>query len=144
MPRWVSLKFGKVNARQGPGDDYPAVWTYEARRLPVQVIAETREWRRVCDSDGQTAWVHRRTVDGARTVFRAAAQPVALNARPDAKSPVRAWLAAHAIAELDTCDRGWCRVRVQDSRGQGMGGQDVRGWAPARELWGTGEAQRCR
>jgi SH3-like domain-containing protein len=134
VPRWVSLKFGKVNARSGPADDYPTVWTYDAHRLPVQVIAETKEWRKICDPDGQTAWVHRRTVDGARTVFRASPQALAINARPDPKSPIRAYLSGRAMAELDTCDKGWCRIHVDN----------VRGWAPERELWGTGEAPRCR
>ncbi|MBS0294926.1 MAG: hypothetical protein JSR45_01355 [Proteobacteria bacterium] len=134
VPRWVSLKFGAVNARKGPGDDYPTVWTYDARRLPVQVVAETKEWRKICDPDGQSAWVHRRTTDGARTVFRAAATPLPLLARPEAKAPVRAYLSPRAVAELDKCDKGWCRIHVEN----------VRAWAPERELWGTGDAPRCR
>lgn len=134
VPRWVTLKFGRVNARSGPGDDYPAVWTYQARKLPVQVVEETREWRKICDPDGQSAWVHRRTLDGARAVFRSAERPLALNARPDVKSPVRAWLAARSIADLERCEGGWCRVRVAD----------MRAWAPQSQLWGVGEAARCR
>jgi SH3-like domain-containing protein len=26
VPRWVTLKFGQVNARAGPGDDYKLLW----------------------------------------------------------------------------------------------------------------------
>jgi SH3-like domain-containing protein len=134
VPRWVSLKFGQVNARSGPGDDYPTVWTYEVRRLPVLVVEETREWRKICDPDGQTAWVHKRTVDGARTVFRAADAPLPLAARPEAKAPLRAVLQARSLADLDRCEDGWCRIHVDG----------VRGWAPAEALWGTGKTRRCR
>lgn len=128
VPRWVSLKFGDVNARQGPGDDYPAVWTYKVKHLPVLVIEETREWRKICDPDGQSAWVHKRTIDGARTVFRAEGSPLALVARPDAKARVRAILAPRSLADLDRCEDGWCRIRVDD----------IHAWAPARSLWGAG------
>jgi SH3-like domain-containing protein len=134
VPRWVSLKFGQVNARSGPGDDYPTVWTYGAKGLPVQVVEETREWRKICDPDGQSAWVHRRTVDGAHTVFRAKAQALALEDKPDGRAAVRAYLAPHAVADLDKCAGAWCEVKA--------GG--VRGWAPAAELWGVGDAPRCR
>jgi SH3-like domain-containing protein len=134
VPRWVSLKFGEVNARSGPGDDYPATWVYNAKGLPVQVVEETREWRKICDPDGQSAWVHRRTVDGTKTVFRAKAQALPLEDKPDPRSPVRAFLAPRAVAELDKCDGAWCEVSA--------GG--VKGWAPAVELWGVGDAPRCR
>ena len=43
VPRYVSLKFNEVNARGGPGDDYKLLWTYRARGLPLQVIAETSD-----------------------------------------------------------------------------------------------------
>ncbi len=134
VPRWVSLKFGVVNARSGPGDDYPAVWTYNVRRLPVIVTEETREWRKICDPDGQTAWVHRRTLDGTRTVFRSSDQALKLFAHPDAKSKVRAILAARSLADLDRCEDGWCRVHVDD----------LHAWTPASALWGAGPPAGCR
>ncbi len=134
VPRWVSLKFGTVNARSGPGDDYPTVWVYSAKHLPVQIVAETREWRKVCDSDGQSAWVHRRTVDGVRTVFRAAPGPLPLTDDPRPGSRVRAYLAPRAVADLDRCEGGWCRVKVEG----------LKAWAPARDLFGVDEAPRCR
>ena len=49
MPRYVSLKFGEVNGRQGPSEDDKLLWTYHAKGLPVQIIAETAEWRRIID-----------------------------------------------------------------------------------------------
>lgn len=134
VPRWVSLKYNEINARQGPGDDYPAVWTYRAKGLPVQVVAETREWRKVCDPEGGSAWVKRRMVDGVRTVFREDPQPLALLSQPKPGARVKAYLAGRAIASFDRCDKGWCRVKVAG----------VSGWAPEPQLWGVGETARCR
>jgi SH3-like domain-containing protein len=134
VPRWVSLKFNEVNARSGPGDDYPAVWTYRAKGLPVQVIEETREWRKVCDPDGGSAWIHRRTTIGVRTVFHRGAQLLPLRSGPKDNAHVNALLAVRGIARLDKCEKGWCLVEV---------GHD-KGWARASSLWGLAANRVCR
>ncbi|MBE7218483.1 MAG: hypothetical protein INR64_08440 [Caulobacteraceae bacterium] len=133
VPRYVATKFETVNARSGPGDDYPTVWTYHARGLPLQVTAETQEWRRVCDPDGQTAWVHRRTVAEAARVMRVAATPLPLRAKPAETARTVAELAARATASLGACRDGWCRVTADKTSG----------WAPQGELWGASAARQC-
>ena len=133
VPRYVSLKFDPVNARAGPGDDHRLLWVFHARGLPVQVVAETDEWRRICDPDGGLSWVHKRTTDGRRSVMRVQPGPAAIRLKPRADAPVAAYLAPRALADLDRCDQGWCRVRVGR----------VSGWAPASDLWGAADALQC-
>jgi len=134
VPRWVSLKFDKVNARSGPGDDYPAVWTYRAKGLPLQVVAETREWRKVCDPDGGVAWIHRRTTIGERTVFHRGGQLLPLRIAPKESARTRALLAVRGIARLDRCDKGWCLIEAGKAKG----------WARASSLWGLSARRVCR
>src|SRR5580698_4123114 len=69
VPRYLSLKRGEVFGRKGPGKDYPTVFVYHARGLPVQVVDETSDWRRICDPDGGAVWVASAMVDGQRTVM---------------------------------------------------------------------------
>src|SRR5579872_316856 len=88
VPRYVSLKFDSVNARAGPSDDHRLLWVFHARGLPVQVIAETEEWRRICDPDGGLSWVHKRTTDGRRTAMRTLPGPAPIRARPRDFAPV--------------------------------------------------------
>lgn len=134
VPRYVSLKFDKVNARSGPGDDHRLLWVYRVRGLPVQVVAETAEWRRVCDPEGALVWVHKRTTDGRRMTMNTHADPWPLRRRPKLESRVVAYLNSRALATLIRCEDGWCRVRAGD----------VTGWVPQGELWGTSEAVQCR
>lgn len=134
VPRYVSLKFETVNARAGPADDSRLLWIYHARGLPLQVVAETQEWRRVCDSAGSISWVHRRTVAERRTVMRTSAQGLGLRARPAEAAPETAMLVAHAVADLKQCKDGWCEIAVGHAKG----------WAPVGELWGTSDALQCR
>lgn len=134
VPRYVSLKFDTVNARAGPGDDHRLLWVYHARGLPVQVVAETVEWRRVCDPQGGLAWVHRRTTDGRRMVMNLGPRPVQLHSSAKPGSRTVALLNSRALAALDRCTKGWCRLRADGANG----------WAAARDVWGTAPEGQCR
>lgn len=134
VPRFVSLKFNEVNARGGPGDDYKLLWVYRTPGLPLQVVAETADWRRVCDPEGGLAWVHRRTVESKRMVMHAGSEPLPLRRSPKPTAGVSATLSGRALAELEDCRSGWCRVTA--------GG--AKGWAPESELWGAREGTLCR
>jgi SH3-like domain-containing protein len=134
VPRYVSLKYSPVNARVGPDEEHRLLWTYKAKGLPVQVIAETREWRRICDPEGGVAWVHKRTTDGRRTAMRVQATPLPLRAQPKAGARISAYLAGRATANLDKCEKGWCRLKADGAAG----------WAPETEIWGVAPAPQCR
>jgi SH3-like domain-containing protein len=133
VPRWVSLKFDKVNARAGPGDDHRLLWVYRVKNLPVQVVQETTDWRRVCDPDGGLAWVHKRTTDGRRTAMNLRVPDMPLRARAGEDARPRAFWVQRSLGSLDECTGGWCRVKVEG----------VSGWAPRNAVWGVQEAAVC-
>jgi len=134
VPRYLTLKFGKVNARSGPGDDHRLLWVYRTRGLPVQVVAETAEWRRVCDPEGGMAWVHKRVTDGRRAVLNTQNRPVPLLHRPKKGAEPAAFLNVRAMASLVRCEKGWCKVKSGRASG----------WVREGTLWGTAEALQCR
>jgi SH3-like domain-containing protein len=134
VPRYVSLKFNVVNARSGPGDDHRLLWVYHVRSLPVQVVAENNEWRRICDPDGSLSWVHERTTDGHRTVMRTQAGPAPIRDRPHPDGTVTAYLASRALAAVERCAKGWCKVHVGTTSG----------WIAATDVWGATDAPQCR
>lgn len=134
VPRWVSLSHGEVMGRKGPGKDYPAMWVYRVDGLPVQIVAETQEWRRICDPDGGAAWVNRSEIDGRRMLMSRAATPTPIRRAANAASPVIAMLNPEALARLTRCHGDWCQVKV--GRVQGLMTTD--------EAWGVAEARQCR
>jgi SH3-like domain-containing protein len=134
VPRYVTLKFGQVNARAGPGDDHRLLWVYRTRGLPLQVVAETSEWRRVCDPEGGVAWVHKRVTDGRRSVINTGSRPAPLLQKPRAGAEPAAYLNVRAMASLVRCQKGWCKVKADGATG----------WSPQGALWGTAEALQCR
>ncbi|GAA0774158.1 MAG: hypothetical protein LKF80_12015 [Brevundimonas sp.] len=133
VPRWVTLKSSQVRARQGPGLDYRILWEYRAAGLPVQVIAETREWRKICDPDGSVAWIHRTVASGRRSVFNRSDEAVPIRSGRSETASIRALLSPHALIPLDECEDGWCRVRARK----------LRGWVQQRAVFGAQERALC-
>ena len=134
VPRYVTLKFAKVNARAGPGEDHRLRFIYRQRGLPVQVVAETSDWRRVCDPEGQVTWVHKRVTDGRRNVINMGARPAALYRAPKPGAEPAAYLNVRALAALVRCEKGWCKVKAGRATG----------WARQGALWGASDALQCR
>jgi len=134
VPRYVTLKFAKVNARSGPGEDHRLKFVYRTKGLPLQVVAETSEWRRVCDPEGQVTWVHKRGTDGRRNVINMGKAPAPLYRSPKPGAQPDAYLAVRALAALVRCEKGWCKVKADGASG----------WVREGALWGTSDAPQCR
>ena len=130
MPRYESLKYGEVNARLGPSLEHRVLWTYHRRGLPLQVIAESGEWRQVSDPSGDVSWINAAQLADQQTVFVASGEPTALRRAPNDEARPVALLGQGVVAALEECRGGWRKVRV--------GGQA--GWTPMANLWG---AERC-
>ncbi|MGV8929988.1 MAG: SH3 domain-containing protein [Brevundimonas sp.] len=129
VPRWLTLKSSEVRARFGPGLDYRILWEYRVSGLPVQVIAETTEWRKICDPEGAVAWVHRSVVSSRRSAFNDSDTEIPVRSGPSPTASLRARLTPHALVPMEDCEDGWCEVRGRRWRGYVrqsavFGGQD--------------------
>jgi len=134
VPRYLSLKRGEVFGRKGPGKDYPTAFVYHARGLPVQVIDETTDWRRICDPDGGAVWIASAMVDGQRTVMATGASAVALRQSPSDTAGAAAYLRSRAVADLGRCKGDWCEVTADGAHG----------WLKSSEVWGLAPQAQCR
>jgi len=130
VPRFVSIKFDVANGRSGPSREHPIAWRYVRASLPLEVIAETPNWRRVRDPEGEVTWMHRRVLSGRRSVFTLEDTP--LRARAELDAPEDAIAEAGVILSLERCRAGWCRIEAEG----------YRGWAQAETLWGVYTQER--
>jgi SH3-like domain-containing protein len=130
IPRFVSLRADVVNLRIGPGDRYPVAWVYHRKGLPVEIIAQLDQWRRIRDSQGTEGWVNQRLVTGIRNVIVQGAQRV-LYAEADTGSPPVAKLDPGVVAHLLECRKEWCRIEAQNTT------DALRGWLTRDEVWGV-------
>jgi SH3-like domain-containing protein len=130
IPRFVTLKAGKVNVRKGPSSDHEVAWVYQRRGLPVEITAESDNWRKIRDEDGSEGWILQSMLSGKRAVVMAAwskDKGVMLRDDASAKAAFVAKLDAGVMGEVGSCDGNWCEVSAGD----------YEGYADQAELWGV-------
>lgn len=126
MPRYVSLRASEVNARRGPGLDYRIDWVFQRAGLPVRVIDEYENWRRIADSDDARGWVYHSLLTAHRSALVMDPE-VALRADPSDDAPVKARAEQGVVASLRQCQPDWCELEVTR----------YRGWVRKTALWGV-------
>lgn len=115
VPRYSSLRYDKVNGRAGPSLDYPIAWSYERLGLPVVIVRESQEWRKIRDPQGDEVWVHRRMLAAERTAITTVAG--AIKREADSRSPAAARFNVGAVLRLEACNGAWCRVEAEGRKG---------------------------
>ena len=130
IPRFVSLKAEKVNVRRGPSSDHPVAWVFQRKGLPVEIVAEFENWRRVRDSDGEEGWILQNMLAGKRTAEIAPwkqGQNIELMKSPASGAGVVAEVGSGVVAEVENCNGDWCELSA--------GGYD--GFVQQTQLWGV-------
>ncbi len=139
LPRFVSLKSKSVNLRVGPSVDYAVSWRYLKPGVPVEIIQEYDNWRRVRDADGTEGWVNQALLSGARTALaapwmRGKGQGVLVNMRrePQSNASIVARVEPGVMLHIGQCTGEWCKAEAQGAEG----------WIVQTEIWGAypGEA----
>ena len=127
VPRFVSLDADKVNLRTGPGQRYPIDWVLTRRDMPVEVIAQFENWRRIREWDGTTGWVQQNLLTGKRHVLVAKGDSRPIHRQPDPDSALVARAEPGVVARLTECRAAWCRIETAS----------VSGWMRRADLWGV-------
>ncbi len=132
LPRFVSLGSSTVNMRTGPGEQHPVIWVYHRDGLPVKVIGEFYQWRKVVDHEGAVGWIKSNLLSNRRKLL------VIGNGAVDIKrnAAVEARIVAHAepgvIGDLETCDTAWCLIDLGKAEG----------WIARAQVWGLLEGEK--
>jgi SH3-like domain-containing protein len=130
VPRFVSLKPDRVNVRGGPTRDHEVTFVYTRAGLPVEITAESDNWRRIRDWEGSEGWVYHSLLSGRRTAVATPKdknQLVPLYDAGDNNAAVVARLQAGVLATVKRCTGNWCRIV----------GPGFDGWAVQEQLWGV-------
>ncbi|MGH6943550.1 MAG: SH3 domain-containing protein [Geminicoccaceae bacterium] len=127
VPRYVSLNAERVYVRFGPGKQYPINWVFNRKDLPVQIVGEFDNWRKVRDYEGQEGWIHQSLLSSRLTAMvTGGIRELKRTPSPDARAILR--IEPGVIGELLDCAGDWCQVEIQGTRG----------WLRRTEFWGDG------
>ena len=130
IPRFVSLKSDRVNVRIGPKRVYDIAWTFVMAGLPVEIIEEFENWRRIRDWEGKEGWIFHSLLSGRRTALVKPWEEtttVPLRTNPDSTSNIIAELEPFVLAKISECKLNWCEVS----------GNDWEGWVEQSQLFGV-------
>jgi SH3-like domain-containing protein len=128
-PYWASIASGEAMMRTGPGRNYPGIWLYKRRDLPVRVTQIYPNWRKIEDPDGEQGWMLVTLLSDRRTGIVKAGSPRDIHAKPGANSPVRYRAEQGVVGRIEECDGSWCRFQV---------GKRV-GYIAQADIWGVGD-----
>ena len=126
LPRFVSLAETEVNARTGPGLEYPIRWLYLRRDLPVKIVEEHDVWRRILDPEGGEGWVHSQLLTSRRSVLvMGGIEDLHRTASGDSRVVLRA--EPGVVGKLLDCQPEWCLIEIDSKRG----------WIRRSAVWGV-------
>lgn len=132
LPRFVSLKSGRVNARVGPGVNYAVEWLYLKQGLPMEIIQEYDNWRKVRDSDGAEGWINQSLLSGKRTAIAAPWQRgkdarIGLLVEPTETAAPVAIVEPGVVGTIKLCNGEWCEMTFDGHTG----------WISQAKIWGA-------
>jgi SH3-like domain-containing protein len=102
----------------GPGKNYPNVWLYQRRDLPVRVVKKYETWRLIQDPDGAQGWMLVTLLSDRRTAIVKPGDPRAVRVDPGDGAKVRYRAEHGAVGRVDKCrGNGWCRIQIGNREG---------------------------
>jgi SH3-like domain-containing protein len=129
VPRFESLKSNNILMRVGPGANYPIQWEYHRTHLPMEIIAEFEDWRKVRDKTGDSGWIHKSMLSQKRYVI-IMQDDLLLRKNEDPESKAVGRFQENSIAQIVKCNALNCFLMAKTPA------STVKGWAPRRHLWG--------
>ena len=126
LPRYVSLRSSEINVRRGPGLDYRKDWVFHRAGLPVRIVEEYGDWRRIVDKDDAGGWVYHAMLSGRRTVV-VLEDGVVLRTDPTDAAPPTARAEQGVVARLHACQPDWCVIEADG----------YSGWVRKPSIWGV-------
>jgi SH3-like domain-containing protein len=127
-PYWASIASGEAMTRTGPGKNYPGVWLYKRRDLPVRVIKKYEHWRLIEDPDGARGWMLATLLSDRRTALVKQGTPRPIRAEPTEGARPRYLAQPGVVGRIGDCRNGWCRIEVGRREG----------YIRTADIWGVG------
>ena len=131
-PYWASIASGEAMTHTGPGRNYPNVWLYQRRDLPVRVVKKYQNWRLIRDPDGAQGWMLVTMLSDRRTAIVKRGDPRAVRADASDGAKVRYRAEHGVVGRISKCKGdGWCRIEIGKRQG----------YIRTSDIWGVGEGE---
>ena len=130
-PYWASIASGQAMTRTGPGKNYPGVWLYQRRDLPIRVVKKYENWRLILDPDGAQGWMLVTLLSDRRTAIVKPGQPRSIRVGPYESAKVQYRAEHGVVGRISKCSDGWCRIEIGSAKG----------YIRTADVWGVSDGE---
>ena len=130
-PYWASIASGEAMMRTGPGRNYPGIWLYKRRDLPVRVVKTYPQWRMIEDPDGTRGWMLVTLLSDQRTAIVKPGEPRPIHLKASETSRVRYRAEPGVVGRIEQCQSGWCHIAIGKREG----------YIRTADIWGVDDGE---
>ena len=122
---FVMLKNSKVNVRYGPSFEYPIKYIYKKINLPVKIIDQKENFRRIIDHKKNSGWIHISQLKKSKSLITTSVK--ILFKKPTKYSKPLAKLDMGRLLIIKKCENNWCNIETDK----------FSGWIQNKNIWGS-------
>ena len=122
---FLTLRYDKVNLRQGPSTEYPVKIFYTKKYLPVLVQDKSENFRKIKDHENNTGWIHISQLSKKKAAI-VIDKNLIMFKNPTIYSKPIVILEKGRLSKIIKCREKWCKAETGK----------FKGWLKKESLWG--------
>ncbi len=122
---FLTLRYDKVNLRQGPSHEYPIKIFYKKKFLPVLIQDQSGNFRKIRDHENNTGWIHVSQLSKKKAAI-VIDEDLIMFKNPTIYSKPIVILEKGKLSKIIKCKNEWCKAKVGK----------YKGWLKKDSLWG--------
>ena len=122
---FLTLRYDKVNLRQGPSREYPIKIFYKKKFLPVLVQDHSDNFRKIRDHENNSGWIHISQLSKKKAAIVIDDELIMFK-NPTIYSKPIAIFKKGRLAKIIKCKDEWCKAKSEN----------YKGWLKKSSLWG--------
>ena len=122
---FLTLRYDKVNLRQGPSTEYPVKIFYTKKYLPVLVQDKSENFRKIKDHENNTGWIHISQLSKKKAAI-VIDENLIMFKNPTIYSKPIVILEKGRLSKIIKCREKWCKAETGK----------FKGWLKKESLWG--------
>ena len=113
---FLTLRNDKVNLRQGPSFEYPIKLYYKKKFLPVLILDQSDNFRKIRDHENNTGWIHISQLSKKKAALTVEDNQIVFS-KPSIYSKPHVILKKGKLCKVKKCLDEWCKIQVNDYKG---------------------------
>jgi len=122
---FLTLRYDKVNLRLGPSKDYPVKIFYKKKYLPILVVDQLDNFKKIKDHENNTGWIHVSQLSKKKAAIVITDNSIMFKKSTVYSKPL-AILQKGRLTKIIKCRENWCKAKTEG----------YKGWVKKDSLWG--------